>query len=285
MSDESPPSISKSFGGGWQRGKSVANEINHYGKLGQALALVLLNVLTLPPELFLRKDFGERYVSPAKLLVTLIAVQFIQVPILIFVLVGVAPDLENEYYWVYTLATMVLFNLLFFGLGLIRYTGARDRSRRGERWHSRCDGVSNRLVTATTFGKKESTEWRVRQFTEPSVTFCLGMLGCVFGPVVGLYLMIAALLMAVKVSAMYAKGRAMYLDHHDDIIESEQWARAMEGAPVEETEGFRVQGAAPQTPSERITFEKIMAELDPEYQAMISDPDSAGQQVGNTETE
>lgn len=273
---EQTPSIPGSAWRGYQTGKSVGQDLKRLTAIGAELLIILMNVLTLPVEVFLRTKFGERYVSPAKVLVTLAVIQVIG-PLsfsgVFMLLVDGMPDVVGP-----ALVTLsVLFSIAFVSVALVHYALARARSARGEMWHSQSDGVPVPIWHLPGLGKKGSGEAYIRQIGEPVLVCGAGVLGSfVLGPPVGAFIFLSGLVLAMKAAVMYAKGRAMILDHLDAQIENEVWTSVLRGNPDASTKGFTVRGAAPRTPAEQRTFESMIEAMPGGLREIMEPKEPAG---------
>lgn len=236
-----------------------------------ALTVLVLNAFTLPVEVFIRHKFGIRYVSPLRILTVLVILCLIgPIQITLLMYPAVAGDVPEGTFG-QLLGTSVAFILLYLVVATCQYISAHRRMRRGEPWHSLSDGEPLGIWRVIGIGRGRYAEWEIRQFLEPLLVAGVGICSCLVGPTVGVYLVLAAVVLAVKTMVEYTQGRNKLLDIVDGRIEAEAMSRAVGDPEARRMQGFLAQGISPRSTKDRESMARILQTLDPEL-AAIMDP-------------
>jgi hypothetical protein len=190
------------------------------------LTMVILSWLSVSLEVFIRRDFGERYLNWLRLFLGYIAMDlFTLIPTLIFSLI---PFMARQY-----LPVSSYFSYGFLILGAYHQFRIWQRNRRGIQWHSQSFGISRLAFLPIS-------DWVLYRFVEPGGCFLVGFLIRQFDPVTGFWLMMASIALFIKNQMVYAALRGRFLDIMDSRIESAAMQGLMQGKSKRESAGFSV---------------------------------------------
>jgi hypothetical protein len=193
--------------------------------IGQ-IAMVLLSWLSVTLELFVRFNFGERYLSWLRLFLGLMIMELTTlVPRMIFAMI---PFLGGP-----TGSFSPLFFRAAICLGIYHQWRIWRRNRQGIAWHSNSFGVSRLSFLPVS-------DWMLYRFVEPGLCFIAGMLIKSVDPVTGIWVILASVALFVKNQMVFNAQRGRLLDVIDARIESAAMQGALEGRPKQETAGFSV---------------------------------------------
>jgi hypothetical protein len=193
--------------------------------IGQ-IAMVLLSWLSVTLELFVRFNFGERYLSWLRLFLGLMIMELTTlVPRMIFAMI---PFLGGP-----TGSFSPLFFRAAICLGIYHQWRIWRRNRQGIAWHSNSFGVSRLSFLPVS-------DWMLYRFVEPGLCFIAGMLIKFIDPVTGIWVILASVALFVKNQMVFNAQRGRLLDVIDARIESAAMQGALEGRPKQETAGFSV---------------------------------------------
>lgn len=228
MSSDDPLNI-PSLGETWQKhaAEAKANQQMVLAILRalHALAQFVLFAASLTVEVFLRYDFGERYLKPPAVLLGL---AWLALASLYFGPQAVGAE------------TLTTFAHAFIVVSLLKMVWIQIRIRRGVRWHSKSPGVP-----LPPLARIATSHSMLHQIIEPAIAIVAGVVVIVSGGgVLGLYLFFAAIAMVGKNLIERARFREKLLDAIDSQIESETFAEAMKDRPSpRKARGFVVPGA------------------------------------------
>lgn len=249
-----------------QRAQMVGSELKRLGVIGKGLCVFLARFGTLPVVVMLRSKFGERYLTPGQAIVAAVLLAFIG-PIAITN--AIAQNLSGAQAGI-SLVAGFAFSGAFLIVVTIHLIFIRLRARRGERWHSYCDGLP--LPIWRWLGGQWGfwTPSRLFLLGEPGVCAVLGLIAIVLqAPGLGLYLWGQTVLLLGSELTRRSRERSQLLDLIDSQIEAEQQSTMLRGAPASETEGYVVRGMQPRTAAERRTIEEMITSLEPRVREML----------------
>lgn len=190
----------------------------------KGIVLLLVHALAFGPELLLHAKFGERYLSPWMLLLTL-ALPFLwfqDSPILVII---------------WTALLFVAFIIHFIHRQLLR--------RKGELWHSRSSGVPHKWL------QQFKHEWITRALWVPFHVITIGIALSLMHVSIGSYLVLCAIAVTLKCYAEHLAFRERVMDTIDAQIESQYLADALRGeAAPSESCGLIVAGSGRLTAAE-----------------------------------
>lgn len=206
---------------------------------------------------FIRKDFGERYLSWLNLFFgyTVVA-NFTFLGSLFATLIR----WNGQQF-------MALFFLAFIAMSLYRRWEINRRNNAGVEWHSMYMGTS---ILPLPF----STE-KIYKFFEPALVFAAGRLLWDISGQVGLWLMIAAVALFVNNHIVYYSERRAMLDLRDAQIEAKYLSAALAGKPVTETGGFVVAESSIKLMGTDARLKDAFANLPPELKEVLDAEHSA----------
>jgi hypothetical protein len=171
---------------------------------------------------FIRKDFGERYLSWLNL----------------FFGYGVVVNLAfmgNVIGWMGGASfskLMFLCYLAFVGLSFYHRWEISRKNKRGEEWHS--------LYMGSSILPLPGSDEKLHKFWEPLVVFVTGIVLWKISYLVGLWLTISALSLLLHNHILYHFERQRFLIARDAIIEARYGPMAMAGQSAKHTRGFVV---------------------------------------------
>lgn len=190
------------------------------------LTMVILSWLSVSLEVFIRRDFGERYLNWLRLFLGYLAMElFTLIPTIIFSLI---PFMARNY-----LPVSAYFSYGFLILGVYHQFHIWQRNRRGVQWHSQSFGISRLAFLPIN-------DWVLYRFVEPGGCFLLGFLIRQFDLVTGIWLMTASIALFIKNQMVYAAVRGRFLDIMDSRIESAAMQGLLQGKSKQESAGFSV---------------------------------------------
>jgi len=219
------------------------------------LAIILLGWLSVSVEVFLRRDFGERYLSNIRLTLSSI----------MLVLVGFSGALA----WVInqnvsdTPSAAIIADGWIFGILLVAYVGLclfhrwqiRRRNRLGIQWYSMSFGSSwiERFVSWD--------DWTLCTVVEPLFVFALAVLTFWLGlAATALWLLVGSIALFLRNQMVYMQNRDRILNLMDSRIEAGFFQSSLNGAPKRTTAGFSV---VPFPPAQI----KVIEEMVPDFMA------------------
>jgi hypothetical protein len=173
---------------------------------------------------FLRRNFGERYLSWLNILFGMTAVGF-------FTGLGNLILSQRSSHLSYTieLAYYAVVSLSVFHRVIIW-----RKNRRGELWHSYNPGTS--LIRIPGVPEEVVAKW-----VEPGVLFALAFMAGKFGDTpLRWWLLIGSFALLVHEQVSYFMQRQQFLNLRDALIESKNWGAVMSGKPVQQTQGYTI---------------------------------------------
>ena len=173
---------------------------------------------------FLRKNFGERYLSVVNILFGMTAVGLFTGLGNLLLSQGsshLSYAIEFAYYGV-------------VGLSVYHRFVIYRKNKAGKLWHSWNPGES--LIKLP--GVSEET---VARWVEPGVLFALSLVAEKMGDApLRILLLIGSFSILVHEQVSYFMQRQQFLDMRDSMIESRNWSAVMSGEPVEHTQGYTI---------------------------------------------
>jgi len=221
------------------------------------LAIILLGWLSVSVEVFLRREFGERYLSNIRLTLGFIMLVFVGFSGFIFGLIGRSNRNTQSTSggwggWVFT-----LFFIAFLVLSAMHRWRIRSRNRKGIEWHSLSFGISW-LSGVAPWG-----DWTLYTVVEPLVVLVLGIVFGLLGfTATTLWLLMSAIALFIKNQMIYMQHRDRILDLMDNRIEARNFQPSLQGAPKQKTAGFSV---VPFPPAQV----KVIEEIIPDFAATM----------------
>src|SRR5690348_9037494 len=171
---------------------------------------------------FIRKDFGERYLSWLNLF-------FGYTVVANFMFLGSMFSFLTRWGGQ---QFMSLFWLAFIAMSLYRRWEINRRNNAGIEWHS--------MYMGTSLLPLPFSEEKIYKFFEPALVFAAGYLLDALSGQVGVWLMISAVALFINNHIAYYNERRAMLDMRDAQIEAKYLSAALAGKPVTETGGFVV---------------------------------------------
>jgi hypothetical protein len=201
---------------------------------------------------FVRKDFGERYLSWLNL-------SFGYTVVACFMFFGGLLSFLTRWGGQ---QFMTLFFLAFIAMSAYRRWEINRRNNAGVPWHSMYMGSS---ILPLPF-----SEEKVYKFFEPALIFGAGNLLWALSGQVGLWLMISALALFINNHIVYYNERRAMLDMRDAEIEAKYLTAALSGKPVAETAGFVVAESSIKLMGQDAGLKDAFANLSPELREVLT---------------
>jgi hypothetical protein len=178
---------------------------------------------------FIRKDFGERYLSWLNLF-------FGYTVVANFLFLGtLLMSLSGMFFRRVSIGSprlMFIFWFAFIVMSVYRRVEISRKINAGVAWHSMYAGTS---LLPLPFAQE-----KIYKFFEPVAVFAVGNFLWSISPQVGLWLEISAVALYVNNHIIYYNERRALLDIRDAEIESKFMSAALSGKPARETAGFVV---------------------------------------------
>lgn len=173
---------------------------------------------------FLRRDFGERYLSWLNILFGMTAIGF-------FTGIGnlLLSQGSTHLSWAIELAYYGV-----IGLGVYHRFIIWRKNKRGQLWHSYSPGSS--LIRLPGVSVETIAKW-----IEPLVLFVMAFVAAeLHDAPLRLWLIIGGFALLVHEQVSFYMQRQQFLDMRDAMIESRNWGAVMSGKPVEQTQGYTI---------------------------------------------
>jgi len=240
----------------------------------------IIDLVSITLEPFLRKDFGERYFTVLKFLLSgcIFTAYFVSAAGLSFTLAqyysypqfsfsgyttansGLS-GMYNIIAWMY-----ILFILAYFILGLVELKNNFNRNKSGQRWHTYNSGTSrflgfqiatDRQGITNFLGQNLITPFVAQLYFEPLAIFILGLVVAFFTASFQLvtlsflacWLLFASIFMFAKGQIMYGRLKNQVLNARDSQIEGEFMEQVISGELTrpKQSDGLTAISLRPQT--------------------------------------
>jgi len=200
---------------------------------------------------FIRKDFGERYLGWLNLFFgyTVVA-NFTFLGGMIAAMTGRGGQ-----------QFMLLFWLAFIVMSLYRRWQITRRNNAGVEWHSMYIGSS---ILPLPF-----SEEKIYKFFEPAIVFAVGYMFWGLSGQVGLWLMIGGVALLVNNHIVFYNERRSILDLRDAQIEAKYLGAALSGKPAKETAGFVVAESSVKLMRQEASLKGAFDNLSPELKEVL----------------
>ncbi len=210
---------------------------------------------------FIRKDFGERYLSWLNLFFgyTVVA-NFMFLGTLLTGISGMfyrrRPDSSPQ--------LMFLFWLAFIAMSLYRRWEIHRKNNAGVEWHS--------MYAGTSILPLPVSQEKMYKFFEPAFVFAVGHVVWNISGQVGLWLTLSAIALFINNHIIYYNERRALLDIRDAGIEAKYMSAALSGKPARETAGFVVADSSVKLMHQDTGLKDAFANLPPEVSSMLDSP-------------
>lgn len=189
-----------------------------------AMLLRILHVISFSVEIYVRREFGERYIGWLHFLFTLILLSVI-ISVFRFLYFlpliggGVYPQISGLYWY-----------------GVIFMTGYHmlriwQRNRQNIPWHSRSPGISFLSFLPVD-------DWVLYRFIEPALCILMSMVIRLFVPFTGNWLLLASVCLLIKNNIIFNIARGRVLDVIDAQIETKVMSGELAGNDKRQTAGW-----------------------------------------------
>ncbi len=213
------------------------------------LFLTIASVPRMLLEVFIRKNFGERYFSPLTGFFILIFLAGVPMGRGIFALFSGASLIDairDNVTWYLYLGAFVYATILRWR-EVWRSPSVFDFAR----FSLSTGDIHPRFYNLTLFGKSPNVR-TIEIWLEPGFFFCIGLFLWGLGQDVGILLTICSILYSLSYVAAYKKGDDFVMDRIDKLICTDELAATfIEERDSRETRGFRFYGRRPADPEKR----------------------------------
>jgi hypothetical protein len=208
---------------------------------------------------FLRKDFGERYLSWLNLFFGYVVVGvFTESAVSIF---GGANGNHIS-------MVMASFYVTFIGLSILHRRVISKRNKAGSEWHSLYSGTPLLPIPVTT---ETMNKW-----IEPAILAAGGaVMGLFHVGLISIWLFVSAFALALHEQISYHLQRDQFLDLRDAGIEAKYWQAAMSGRSAVESRGFTIAASNVELIHKTPGMTEIFANLAPELRAIMDTAEAA----------
>ena len=197
------------------------------GKLVFGLMMLMhwiLGWFVMSVVVFLRRNYGERYLSWINILFGMTAVG-------LFTGFGNLILSQGSHHLSYTIE-LAYYGVV--GLSVYHRVVIWRKNRRGQMWHSYNPGESWIRIPGLS-------EEAIAKWVEPFVLFALAYVANRFHDTpLRLWLLIGGFSLLVHEHVSYYMQRQQLLDMRDALIESRNWSGVMSGKPVQQTQGYTI---------------------------------------------
>lgn len=200
---------------------------------------------------FVRKDFGERYLSWLNL-------SFGYTVVACFTFLGAMFAFLTRWGGQ---QLMTLFWLAFIAMSLYRRWEIHRKNNAGVEWHS--------MYMGTSLLPLPFSEEKTYKFFEPALVFGAGHLLYALSGQVGAWLMISSVALFICNHIAYYNERRAMLDMRDAQIEAKYLSAALAGKPVTETGGFVVAESSIKLMGQDARLKDAFANLSPELKDVL----------------
>jgi hypothetical protein len=224
---------------------------NNPAKLIFRFIAFLMGWLSVTLEVFIRHDFGERYLGWLRLIFSLATLgPFLLLPAML----GVAPPLA-----------LILWAAAYI-LGYIHRLVIWRRNMKGEQWHPDSFGISwlwplvtlpHRIPTDAAplrFIRAHFTDWTLFRWVEPIFFLLLANVLGRFSSMVGFWMTTASIAMLLQHNIIFYQRRDEYLIAIGNMIKARYWPEVLKVGHARQMKGYH---AIPASPKER----EILARL------------------------
>lgn len=222
------------------------------------IVVIVLGWWSVPLECFIRREFGERYLSWLRLWLGYMMIKTFTFG---YVLIGaLSGGISTMAFFGYSGGLQsifmngthsLLYHLFFYGFiasAILHRYRIWERNQQG-RWHSLSFGVSrlaglplqdwvDRIPRLSKWVRVD--DWFLYTVLEPGLCFALALFLRQFDGLLGTWLLVASIALGLKNALVYFEQRGKLLDLVDAQIESTHLSIALQGADKAQTEGFSV---------------------------------------------
>lgn len=212
-------------------GQSSLNFINNL----QALARIVSGWMSVTIEVFIRRDFGERYlnllrvISALMLMRTFMGLRWLRALFLDIIPEALRPELAPAFVFNW-------FQVAFVAMALLHILFILIRNRQSVLWHSQSFGISFLSFLPVN-------DWVLYRYIEPALCFGVGTWLHRYDPLLGGWIQGSSVALFVSNNLVYNSARSRILDIMDSQIEGTYFQKMAAGEKLgskRETAGFSV---------------------------------------------
>lgn len=214
---------------------------------------------------FIRKDFGERYLSWLNLF-------FGYTVVANFMFLGtILMSMAGMFFRGARMSSprlMFLFWLGFIAMSIYRRIEINRKNNAGIEWHS--------MYMGTSLLPLPISQEKIYKFVEPAAVFAVGHFLWVISGQVGLWLELSAVALFINNHIVFYNERRAMLDMRDAQIEAKYLSAALSGKPARETAGFVVAESSIKLMRQDAGLKQAFADLAPELKDVLNAKPDAG---------
>jgi hypothetical protein len=184
----------------------------------------ILHVISASVEVYIRREFGERYIGWVHFFLSLILLNIVMTAFRIIYFLpmiggGIYPKLSSIYW--YSFIFLTGYHMLRIWL----------RNRQGIAWHSRSPGISYLSFLPID-------QWILYRFVEPALCIAFSLAIRPLAPFTGNWLLFASLCLLIKSNLIFNVARGRVLDVVDAQIEAKVMSGELAGQDKRQSAGW-----------------------------------------------
>lgn len=221
---------------------------------------IFLRLSTVSLEVFLHRNFGERFFSPIEFIAGTITLY-------LFMILG-------RFFFYTQMSGLMVFGLLAMVMGAYHLYIIQERKKKGVNQHSRYWGDSWPF-----FYEMGLSHQTIQFYIEPAFCFLLSIVISILSPLLGVWIFCGSIAWFIFCQLELRNWNNRILDAIDQEIEARNFQKAvMERKAPQETEGFFVPVSPNFTLAQRATLADAFEGLDPALKEMIKESSKNSQQ-------
>jgi hypothetical protein len=214
---------------------------------------IFLRLSTVSLEVFLHRNFGERFFSPIEFIAGTITLYF-------FMILG-------RFLFFAQMSGLMFFGLAAMAMGAYHLYVIRERKKKGVVQHSRYWGDSWPF-----FYEMGLSHQTIQFYIEPAFCFAIGFVLTVFNPLLGMWIVYGSIAWFFFCQLELRKWNNRILDAIDQEIEARNFQKAViDRKAPQETEGFFVPISPNFTHAQRASLKEAFEGLDPKLKEMMDE--------------
>jgi hypothetical protein len=232
-----------------------------YGRTNKIKELILNLILFIASgpklllEVFIRKNFGERYFSLFTAVVMIIVLAL--APFMMFGAKAYFQSYGEGSNWVLFIWAYLTWYVFLAAFAFFTYQRWKEVKRNPSVFNFKCfslysGDIHSRFFTIKLFGKKTPSIRDIEIVYEPMFFFAVGFLLAMFGQAVGFLIIVCSMIYSLSYAGAYYKGDQFVMNKIDEMICSEEMLNTfVENKGPGKTRGVRFYGRKPVDPETR----------------------------------
>lgn len=218
---------------------------------------IFLRLMTVSLEVFLHRNFGERFFSP---------IEYIAGSIMLYLFIFL-----GRFVFYTRMSGILIFGCAALVMGAYHLYVIHDRKKKGIVQHSRYWGDSWPFFYELGYSHQT-----IQFYIEPALCFAIGVLLALPGSLLGIWIIYGSIAWFFFCQLELRKWNNRILDAIDQEIEARNFQKAvMDRKAPQETEGFFVPVSPNFTRAQRATLADAFEGLDPKLKEMIEESEEA----------